>query len=157
MDTGKSLKSYNLFNLIRPSLSSLKLFKQTSTTGVSCLVMAELEWHLNLNSPIKIIHSNIFIYWRIFWWNQWEFGSSVSFISVVTNPKLSSFFAHTFLSIFSTSLYFQAVPSQAENRFLNRQGSGDRAENHYWPHLGSIATAMASQDNRIESVMDTKA
>lgn len=71
-----------------------------------------------------------------------------SFISVVTNLKL--FLLSPFLSISSTSLYFQAVPSQAENRFLNRQGSRDRAENHYWPHLGSIATAMASQDNRID-------
>lgn len=61
------------------------------------------------------------------------------------------------LSISSSSLYSPPVPSQAENRFLNRQDSGDQAEYHYWPHLGSIATTMASLDNRIDSVMDTKA
>lgn len=48
----------------------------------------------------------------------------------------------------------QPVPSQPENRFLNRQGSGDGAEEHYWPHLDFIATTMAPLDNGIDSVTD---
>lgn len=72
------------------------------------------------------------------------------FLSVVIllNPRF--LISSTFLSISFSSLYSQPVLSQAENRFLNRQDSGDRAENHYWPRLGSIATTMASPDNRTD-------
>lgn len=81
---------------------------------------------------------------------QLDFSLEVSFLSVVTllNPRF--LISSTFLSISFSSLYSQPVLSQAENRFLNRQDSGDRAENHYWPRLGSIATTMASPDNRTD-------
>lgn len=54
--------------------------------------------------------------------------------------KNNYFFPALTLSIF---LYSQPAPSHAENRSLKSQDSGDRAEDHYWPHLGSIATAPA--------------
>lgn len=81
---------------------------------------------------------------------QLDFSLEVSFLSVVIllNPRF--LISSTFLSISFSSLYSQPVLSQAENRFLNRQDSGDRAENHYWPRLGSIATTMASPDNRTD-------